>query len=300
MAWPSRGFSIDCATASLMRAMLTMHSRSTASVTWRNSISSGPRAWPAPSAVRARHDHADQLLIEAVFDLDQRRSHAQQRALARGRALGDDRLQVARLALHFVAQLAEAEHAERVADLLQQLQLRRQLVDLRAALAHEDVQRILHAAEVFLDRGGHGLHELDRRRRQAFARLLDVIVDRQQLGQAERGAHRGDARPGAARTRHVVKQIVQQLERRRFGVAPSPCSYRRLISRSAWPSRRLIEALPSRPPSRSASSTAPTTHHSWNTGCVVATCSSFSAERDRISRFCSTRSPLIQPSRPSW
>ena len=130
-----------------------------------------------------------------------------------------DRLQVAGLALHLVAQVAEAEHAERIGDLLQQLELRRQLVDLRAALAHEDVERVLHAAEVFLDRRGDRLHQLDGRRRQALARLLDVIVDRQQLGQAERRAHGGDARPGAARARDVVQKIVEQLERRRIDVA---------------------------------------------------------------------------------
>jgi hypothetical protein len=46
-----------------------------------------------------------------------------------------------------------------------------------------------------------------------------VIVDRQQLGQAERSPDGSDARPGAARTRHVVKKIVEQLERRRIGIA---------------------------------------------------------------------------------
>ena len=46
-----------------------------------------------------------------------------------------------------------------------------------------------------------------------------LIVDRQQLGQAERRAHGRDARPGAARARHVVQKVVQQLERRRIGVA---------------------------------------------------------------------------------
>ena len=70
---------------------------------------------------------------------------------------------------------------------------------------------MIAAATVFIS--------LTRRRRQTFARLLDVIVDRQQLGQAERRAHRRDARPGAARTRHVVQKIVEQLERRRIDVA---------------------------------------------------------------------------------
>ena len=68
------------------------------------------------------------MLVEAVFDVDQRRGDVQQRALARGRPRVHHGLQVARLALHLVAQFAEAEHAERVADLAQQLQLRLELV----------------------------------------------------------------------------------------------------------------------------------------------------------------------------
>ena len=47
--------------------------------------------------------------------------------------------------LHARAQLAEAEHAERVADLAQQLDLRRELLDLAAAAAHEHVEHVLDA-----------------------------------------------------------------------------------------------------------------------------------------------------------
>jgi hypothetical protein len=49
--------------------------------------------------------------------------------------------------------------------------------------------------------------------------LLDVVVHRQQLTQAKRGAHRRHTRPGALGARHVVQQIVEQLERWRIGIA---------------------------------------------------------------------------------
>ena len=42
------------------------------------------------------------------------------------------------------------------------------------------------------------------------------------------------------------------------------------------------------------------THHNWNTGWVVATCSSFSATFARISRFCTVRSPRMYPNSPIW
>ena len=46
------GADSDCAIASLMRAMLTMHSRSTASGTWRNSVVSRLDRPPSPAAAR--------------------------------------------------------------------------------------------------------------------------------------------------------------------------------------------------------------------------------------------------------
>ena len=48
----------------------------------------------------------------------------------------------------------------------------------------------------------------------------------------------------------------------------------------------MTETLPSTPPSRSASSTAPTTHHIWNSGCVVAWDSNCAAMSASVDRFC--------------
>jgi len=49
--------------------------------------------------------------------------------------------------------------------------------------------------EILADGRGHRLHELHARRRQVLALLLDALVDRQQLGETERGAHRATRLP---------------------------------------------------------------------------------------------------------
>src|SRR5204863_265781 len=69
------------------------------------------------------------------------------------------------------------------------------------------------------DLGHHRLHELDARRRQVLALLLDALIDRQQLPEAERGAHRAHARAGALGATHVIEQVIEQLDRWRLGVA---------------------------------------------------------------------------------
>ena len=57
-------------------------------------------------------------------------------------------------------------------------------------------------------------------RGQVLALLLDALVHRQQLRQAERGAHRGDARPPVdSRAADVIEEVVQQLDGRGLRVA---------------------------------------------------------------------------------
>ena len=106
--------SSDWPSSSLMRARFTMHSRSTVSVTWRNS---GSVSAPGAGAPR-RHDQPHERVVEAVLDADQRRRDRDQRVLLGRRAARDDVRQARELALHLLAHRAEAEHGERVADLL--------------------------------------------------------------------------------------------------------------------------------------------------------------------------------------
>ncbi len=63
------------------------------------------------------------------------------------------------------------------------------------------------------------MHELDRGGREILALLLDGIVDRQQFIEAEGGAHGRHAGPRGRRTRDVVQQVVEQLDRRVLRIA---------------------------------------------------------------------------------
>src|SRR6185312_2606322 len=128
-------------------------------------------------------------------------------------------LQLLGLRLHRGAQGSEAEHAERVADLAQQVHLRPQLLRLARAAAHEDIEDILDLREVLADRRRNGLHELDARRREALALLLDALIDRQQLRQTEGCAHRGHAGAVGFRATDVIEEVVQQLDGRDLAVA---------------------------------------------------------------------------------
>ncbi len=197
-----------------------MHSRSTAPCTSRNSASSPLAADVVPPPIRrARHDHADEAIIEAVFHADERGGDFNERGFVRLQLAGDDLLQPLRLAHHAGAQLAETEHAERVADLPEHLDLRAELLRLARATAHEDIEDVFDLAEILADRGGHGLHQLDAGRGEVLALLLHRLIDRQQLGQAERRAHGADARARRFGPTDVIKKVVQQLDRRRLRVA---------------------------------------------------------------------------------
>jgi hypothetical protein len=132
---------------------------------------------------------------------------------------GDDARQLGNFVLDPLPQLAESQHPERVADFLQQIELRREFIAAAAAAAHEYVEHIFDLRQVFLDGGGNGAHQFHTRRRQAFTLLFDRIVDRQQFGELERRAHRGDAAAGARRSSDVVQEVVQQIDRRILAIA---------------------------------------------------------------------------------
>src|SRR6185312_8135332 len=158
-------------------------------------------------------------VIEPVLDTDQRGRDLDQRRLVGLQAPRDDLLELLGLRLDGAAQLAEAEHTEGVADLAQQLHLRAELLRLARPAAYEDVEDILHLGEILADRRRDGLHELDARRREALALLLDALIDRQQLREAERGSYGRDTHAAAFRAAHVIEKVVQQLDRRHLAIA---------------------------------------------------------------------------------
>src|SRR5690606_15038269 len=126
-------------------------------------------------------------------------------------AAAHDRLQALDLAVDVDAELAQPEHAQRVADLLQKIELRHEVGGFLHARADVDVQHVLDPAEVLLDRARDRPHELDAGGREALARVLHLLVARQQLRQVEGRAYLPDALAGRARARDVVEEIVQQV-----------------------------------------------------------------------------------------
>ena len=168
---------------------------------------------------RRGQNQAHQLIVETVFDRQQDPRHLDQRLLGRDLAVADDAGQLGNLFLNPLAQLAEPQHSERVADFLQQLELRREFVAAPAAAAHEYIEDILDLGQILLDRGGHRAHQLHAGRGQAFSLMLDRVVDGQQFGELERRPHRGDTAPGGRRAGDVVQQVVEQVDRRIFAIA---------------------------------------------------------------------------------
>ena len=164
--------------------------------------------------VPRRQDHADQAVIQLVLHSDEGRGDLHQRPLIGAQRTGHDLAQPLGLRLHARAQLTETEHTERVADLAQQLHLRGELLRLAGTAAHEDIEHVLDLAEILADRGGDRLHELHGGRREILTLLLDAFIDRQQLRQAERAAHRAHAPAGGLGAADVVEEIVEQLHRR--------------------------------------------------------------------------------------
>ena len=165
-----------------------------------------------------RQDQTDQLAVEMVFDLDQNGCDLHQGGFIGAFLAGDHGVEARVGFLHPPTQFAQTQHPKRVADLAQQFDLRRELFDLTAAAAHEDIEHVLNARQVFANRGSDRMHELDGWRRKALALLLDGVIDGQQFVQTERSAHGGNARTCRGGTRHVVQQIIQQLDRRQLRV----------------------------------------------------------------------------------
>ena len=161
-----------------------------------------------------RQDQANELIIETVFDRKQDGGHIHQRLVRRRLAVGDDDGEFGDLGLDALPQLTQAQHPERIADFLQQLELRCELIAAAAAAAHEYVENILDLGKIFLDRRCDGAHQFHAGRREAFAFLFDRIVHRQKFGKLEGSAHRRDTAAGIRCPRDVVKEVVQQIDRR--------------------------------------------------------------------------------------
>ena len=77
--------------------------------------------------------------------------------------------------------------------------------------ADEDIQHVLDPREILFDRRGNRLHQLDARRREGLPGVLHLLVARQQFGEIKRRTNLADAFAGGARSRNVIKQVVEEI-----------------------------------------------------------------------------------------
>ena len=185
--------------------MLTAASRISASRILRTSAF-GSSSSPSTDGSRfAAGAEALDVIVERGFDVEQRAGDVEQcafvdRAAVVGHLLDDRALFADDLARH-----AEAEHAERVADAVEDFGLARQIGRVRVLAAQEDVERFLDAQQVFLDRDRHRVEQVAVVARHRALRVLQLLLRRQQCIEAIRRAHFagaiGPARSSARRSR---------------------------------------------------------------------------------------------------
>ncbi len=133
----------------------------------------------------SRQYQPDQLIVETILHRQQHTRYFDESGIGRRVAVFDDIGELRDFLLHALPQFTESEHAQRVADLFQQFELRNQLVAAAAAAPHENIQDVLDLRQILFDRGRDRAHQFDAGSRQTLPLLLDGIIDGQQLGQLE-------------------------------------------------------------------------------------------------------------------
>ena len=161
-----------------------------------------------------RRDEIHEFLVEPVLHLQQDRRDLHQGGFFGRNLAVHDALQPADLRHDSGPEIPQAEHAERVRDLLEHLELGLELLHRLHARAHVDVEHVLDARQVLLDGSRDGFHQLDAGGREALASAFDLVVCRQQLAQAEGLANGADTLARGAGTGHVVEQVIEQLRHR--------------------------------------------------------------------------------------
>ena len=131
------------------------------------------------------------LVFQRGIDEQQGAGDIKQRLFARRVAAIDHARELVALAMHVFSRTAEAEHAQRVANATERLDLRRQFRHVAAAGTQVQVERILHAEHVFLQRRRHRIQQRAVDARDAAARVFEftggytgIATDRERRTQA--------------------------------------------------------------------------------------------------------------------
>ena len=156
---------------------------------------------------------AGDLVVQRCVDIQQRAGDFQQRGFI-GLALAfDDFAHRVALLQHEAAGQPKPQHAERVGHVLQAFGLRLKLDRIGLGGAQIQVQLVLHAQQVFLDRGGHGVEQRAIAAGDAAAGVIEFGFGRLERVEIEHFAQFHQRRVNRFALRDVIEQLPGRFER---------------------------------------------------------------------------------------
>ena len=158
----------------------------------------------------ARGYQTNECLFQPILNSDEGGGHFYEQTIARRQTARDHGLKSSNLGPHPRTQRAQIEHAERIADLAQQLYLRHEFGRVLRALTNKDIQHVFNAREIFTDGGAHCTHQCHRGRSQMLAFAFNSCGHRQQFLKPEGGSHRLHALTSGRSIGYVIKEVVEQ------------------------------------------------------------------------------------------
>ena len=161
---------------------------------------------------------------QAIDVVVQRRVHEQQRtrdveqgALFGRLAAGNDGVEAVALFENHATRHAKPQHAERVGRAVQHFALRAQIGRIGVGGTQIEIERVLHAHQVFLDRRRDGIEQRLVAAAQRAARVFNLAIARQQRFELVDPLEFADTPVVAACVRGVIQQVLDQIARR-FGL----------------------------------------------------------------------------------
>jgi hypothetical protein len=152
------------------------------------------------------------LVVEGRVHVQQRAGDVEQCALVGLAVAVDDVVHRVALLQHHVARHAQAHHAERVGDPAERLDLRLQVGDAGLPGPQVQVERVLDAQQVFLDRRRDGVEQRAVVSADAAARVRHLRLGRQVAVERERLAQPVERRVRAVAMGDVVEQLARRFE----------------------------------------------------------------------------------------
>ena len=154
------------------------------------------------------------LVVEHGFDVEQRAGDIQQGRFVRGPVATGDGVHGGELVAHHALRYAKTEHPEGLLDAVERVDLRAELRDDARRGAHVQVERVLHAQQVFLDgvgdRGEQGTVVASHR----TAGVLDFALARHVAAEGERRVDFAEPAGFFRCMGDEVQQLASELDRR--------------------------------------------------------------------------------------